>query len=538
MSRKKRIQEYIKSSFGRNPMEGQMYDRTTQRMDRIRKYHVNLLEREKSTGLVDEITWNDLEMDQVFLRINHTESYAGEQVLYRRLHELKEYREEDAGVSAEERLSYLDGNPEERLEMETRLYEIGKYDSDYFLTTFLMNPNLWEVKGEWLLHLLQFCLAFFAVTSVALDHPACIVGLLVTVIVNLLMYFRTKQKYEVYLDSLGSFKKLCDFADWMKKRESRWNVFGYDAVTGALKSLKGMRTYLLNFVSRRQGAMAGDLGSVLLDYLFGITLIDVSMFNWMMRKLKNNETEVMELFRFAGEIDSDISVLSYRKSMDLWCVPEKQEKGISVKGVIHPLLSHPVENDFKLEGHAIITGANASGKSTFMKAVAVNVILAQTIHTCAAECFSLRAMHVMTCMSLKDDILAGESYYVREAKYLKRMLEQIKENKDLLCVIDEILKGTNTTERIAASKAILSYISKKECVSMVATHDMELTEEAGWEKYYFDSRIAEGDVWFDYKIHKGIGGKSNAVSLLELLDYPKEIVKEARDNLALQSCKG
>lgn len=87
----------------------------------------------------------------------------------------------------------------------------------------------------------------------------------------------------------------------------------------------------------------------------------------------------------------------------------------------------------------MITGANASGKSTFMKALAVNVILAQTIHTVTAKEFAIPRLGVMTSMALRDDILTGESYYIREAKYLKRMLDAVTEEAPILCVIDEIL---------------------------------------------------------------------------------------------------
>lgn len=112
---------------------------------------------------------------------------------------------------------------------------------------------------------------------------------------------------------------------------------------------------------------------------------------------------------------------------------------------MHPLLKNAVGNDFILEDRAILTGANASGKSTFMKAVAINVILAQTIHTCTAEMFDVENVRVMTCMSLRDDVESGESYYFREAKYLRRIVEQMKKGR-VFCVIDEIFKGTNTTE--------------------------------------------------------------------------------------------
>lgn len=84
------------------------------------------------------------------------------------------------------------------------------------------------------------------------------------------------------------------------------------------------------------------------------------------------------------------------------------------------------------------------------------------------------AIQVMTSMALRDDVLQGESYYMREIKYLKRMLDELKTGEPMLFVIDEILKGTNTRERLAASNAILSYMVQKQGFLLIATHDLEL----------------------------------------------------------------
>ena len=247
--------------------------------------------------------------------------------------------------------------------------------------------------------------------------------------------------------------------------------------------------------------------------------------------IKNKQDDVWTLYDFIGDIDCEIAIASYRESQDNWCRPELRDGALEVKELVHPLLSNPVANDFVLENRAVITGANASGKSTFMKALAINVILAQTIDTCSAKHFACKPVYVMTCMSLRDDVLSGESYYFREAKYLKRMIDIISANDAVLCVIDEILKGTNTNERIAASKAIMQYIARRDCFVLVATHDMELTENNAYKKFYFDSRVEDGDIVFDYKIHSGKGGKSNAIALLELIGYPADIVSSAKANL-------
>lgn len=103
------------------------------------------------------------------------------------------------------------------------------------------------------------------------------------------------------------------------------------------------------------------------------------------------------------------------------------------------------------------------------------------------------AIQVMTSMALRDDVLQGESYYMREIKYLKRMLDELETGEPMLFVIDEILKGTNTRERLAASNAILSYMVQKQGFLLIATHDLELVYalKNRYDTYYFDSQVHE-----------------------------------------------
>ena len=125
-----------------------------------------------------------------------------------------------------------------------------------------------------------------------------------------------------------------------------------------------------------------------------------------------------------------------------------------------------------------------------------------------------------------------ESYYFREARYLKRMIDVIDSRNNVLCVVDEILKGTNTHERIAASKAILDYIAKDNCIALIATHDMELTEMLGekYDNYHFRETVTDKEVLFDYKLHKGPSKTRNAIKLLKAMDFDalKEINNETR----------
>lgn len=504
-------------------------DWTRSRLDKIQIYHNEILEK-KDAECIDNITWNDLEMDEVFLCINRTKSFIGEQLLYHRLHDVGT---EQNWKIFEEKAVCLEENETVRRKLEKKLTVIGKKEEDYHLPTFLMHTELWKIEcGIWL-YVLQVLLAVFLLGSIIYEHEVWIAGLLGVAIVNLLVYLRVKQQYEVFLFSIGSLKEIIKLGKWMLDKEECGQFINTE-VRNAVEELQPITKRMLGWQSRKYAGMTGDMTAMLQDYLMGITLIDVAMFNHIMKMIHNKQDKVLFLYEFVGQMDMLLAIASYRKSMDKWCLPEICEYGeIVCIGVAHPLLTHPVTNDFTLKQRAMITGANASGKSTFMKALGVNVILAQTIHTCVAEYFSIPKLYVMTSMALRDDILTGESYYIREVKYLKRMLDGKRENMNTLCMIDEILKGTNTNERLAASSAILRYLAGTENFVLIATHDTELIYgmKEYYEQYFFESRIVGKDILFDYRIKKGIGGKSNAIALLELLKFPEEIVDMAKQNM-------
>ena len=211
-----------------------------------------------------------------------------------------------------------------------------------------------------------------------------------------------------------------------------------------------------------------------------------------------------------GLLDFALSAASYRESLSYYCRPEfldEKKAGcrIDVEELYHPLLTHPVANSLYAEGGILLTGSNASGKSTFMKNMAVNAILAQ-----------------------------GESYFVVEVKSLKRILEASREKTPLLCVIDEVLRGTNTTERIAASESVLAALRRANVLCLAATHDTELTYllEDLYTNYHFEEQITAQSISFPYRLEQGPARGKNAIALLGNMGIDEKIVKQAERRAA------
>ena len=182
----------------------------------------------------------------------------------------------------------------------------------------------------------------------------------------------------------------------------------------------------------------------------------------------------------------------------------------------------------------LLTGSNASGKSTFLKTVAINGILAQTIYTSAASRFILPPSEIYSSMALRDNLSQNDSYYMAEIKSIKRILDKAAEGKEILCFIDEVLRGTNTIERIAASSEILKALKRENVICFAATHDIELTYilEDDYANYHFEEEVSGDDVKFNYHLNKGRTVTRNAIRLLKVLGYPSEIVEGAMEKVS------
>jgi len=188
-----------------------------------------------------------------------------------------------------------------------------------------------------------------------------------------------------------------------------------------------------------------------------------------------------------------------------------------------------VVNDLKEKQSVLITGSNASGKSTFLKTVAINAILAQTINTCTASAYVANYYEIYSSMALRDDLESNESYYIVEIKSLKRILDSISGDKHILCFVDEVLRGTNTVERIAASSRILKNLAENNVMCFAATHDIELTHilEDYYSNYHFEEELEDNNITFNYKLFKGRATSRNAIKLLSVIGYSDVIISDA-----------
>ncbi|REB10993.1 hypothetical protein DVB69_01580 [Sporosarcina sp. BI001-red] len=270
------------------------------------------------------------------------------------------------------------------------------------------------------------------------------------------------------------------------------------------------------------------------EYIRIIFLIDFLIYNKVMKIISNNYKSYENIWKTIGEIDAAIAVAYYRKSLKYYSNPSFSEnEEVTFKDMAHPLLNEPAVNSSLLNKLTLITGSNASGKSTYIKAIAINAIFAQTINTVLAKEWSMKPSIVITSMAIQDDLLKGDSYFIAEIKSLKRILNVISHGQPVFSFVDEILKGTNTIERISASAAIMKWLSVHDGINILASHDIELTEisESLYSNQHFREKIEDGKIIFDYKVHEGPSKTRNSIKLLDLLEFPSEIISSA-ENIA------
>lgn len=526
---KRKIQrKMLAKEYDMSPDEYTNMDFAKDRLEKIKIYLKETLENE-NVETIDEVTWNDLNMDDMYFKLNHTRSFVGEQVLYKELATIS-----SKPFVSEEHIAYLSSNSEKRIDLEQALYGIGKQKDDYYLPIIINDASALRIGVWWIYNILQLLIFVLLFVALFTENKLFIIATIGIGVINLTISMHLKNKYQDMLFSIGGIKQMTSLVKLISNDKELSSVFLTDKLNTVIKTAERISKYISNFQIRRKYYMIGDGGGLLLDYIMGITLYDIVAYNRVIKLMESHRDDVQTLYKLVGQLDVEIAVASYRHRIKSWCIPVFDSDIITVSELVHPAVNKCISNSVTIKNGIMLTGANASGKSTFMKAIAVNIILAQTINTASANKFTIPdKIKIMSSMSLRDDIETGESYYLREINQLKRMLEAINEKKPTIIFIDEILKGTNSVERVAASYGVLEYLCHKNAFVVVATHDISLVElvKGRYKCYYFGSEIIDGEIKLDYKLHKGINSTSNAIKLLEIAGFPQEIIKLSKGQI-------
>lgn len=287
------------------------------------------------------------------------------------------------------------------------------------------------------------------------------------------------------------------------------------------------------FLSRYSG---DDFIRIIIDYLNMFYLFELSFSCRAIVATNEQRAMCLKVYGIIGRLDAFQGISTALSEYPFFCVPEfKTGRTFSVEDLYHPLVSKPVCNTVHGTGKSfLLSGTNMSGKTTFMKALAINLLFSQTIGVCLARKAVLPPARLKTMITRTDAIIGGRSHFFSEASDLLHMLQEAEQAKrDFWFIIDEIFRGTNSIERMAAGGAFLNYLTRRSLV-FASTHDLELSKllRSEFDSYYFSEVITEKDARFDYLIKKGTCQSRNAIKLMIMAGYPKEVTDEANKYIA------
>jgi hypothetical protein len=475
-------------------------------------------------------------MDSVFTVLDRTESVIGQQALYHRLRTPKTGPALDAFESLV-RMMDLQPLERERAQMAlARLKDPAGYD-----VWRLAKPRAIET-ATW--HFL-FPVAGALTALALLATPIWPVAVFVAAAGAVLTMFLRASAARYLKMGVGPFRQvgpLLNAAGTLAEIEYP----GASAIVGTLRTdvakLAGLRR-IASRVGRDTSVI--DLGSIVFEYVNSLLCLDANALYLGGREIRIHGAELSRVLTAVGEIDAAISIASFRHGTEGWTRPHwrKPGTGATLGGIRHPLLSDAVANTVMIgdPSGVIVTGSNMSGKSTFLRTVGVTAVLAQSINTCLADSYEASPFIIRSCIGRADDPASGKSYYLVEVDSVLQLVKDSATDVPHLFLFDELFRGTNAVERIAAGEAVLRALLTPRAnskpaphVVLAATHDHELVElVVGWYvAYHFTDSVGDDGLAFDYQLLPGVATSRNAISLLKLRGAPEDLVSRAMNRAA------
>ncbi|MGH4119058.1 MutS-related protein [Clostridium sp.] len=476
---------------------------------------------------VDDQTYLDLNMNEVFRRVDRTLSSPGEQYLYHILR--NPILNEGKLINRDKTIRFFQEHSEIREKIQASLLNLGRQRNNT-ITSFLWEQISYKTSMKPLLYFLTI-LAFGSLVSIPfIGIYKALISIFVIYAANLYVSTKIKANIGTEIKAMGYLGRIISLAEIMGKNEDK----GIKEYTSKLKE----KASICKIITKKNSAISiGRIEGVdmFYEYVNIFFLLEARGFYRIIDEVKKHCEVLRDIYLILGEIDALISIASYRDGLLEYTEPKltKGFKQIVGGNIKHPLIEAAVGNSLTIEKGVIITGSNMSGKSTFLRAVGLNALFAQTIFTCLATSYEGGYFNIVSSMTVSDDITSGKSYYLSEAEALFRIINDCNTDVTNLCLIDEIFRGTNPIERVNASAEILAYLSNHNSLVVVATHDLEITNMVGdlYACYYFTENVGQYGLDFDYKIRKGVSSTRNAIKVLEFMGYPEEIIHRTNERI-------
>ena len=475
----------------------------------------------ESSYKIDDDTWYDLDLDEIYTIINRTTTPVGAQYLFYLLrHPLLN---EKPLKQREALIANILKNKELRESIQLTLQGLSDRDVRY------LPYSLWEPlpeKPSYAAFIPVMSFVAIGVLLLVLTGYIHVSALMIVFTVNLIFRSIVKRKIDVFIYSFQYLATLINTAE-------RIASFRFDELKDVTinleSSLKGCKKIAKKIFALQ---FKDELG--FFEFFNSYFLWDVSGFYSAIDNIKHNLESLRKIFEIVGCLDALVSAASFREEYKNYCTPQFNKDTYAVKNIYNPLLTDPIPNSLIFENKNImITGSNMAGKTTFLKTMGVNAVFAQTLHMCMAEEYRAPFLKVISSIVRQDNLVAGKSYYLAEVESVLRIIKASETEIVHLFILDEIFRGTNSEERFAASIETLKYLGNGKDFVLVATHDLQLSKllEAEYRNFHFRESVSDKGLSFDYKLHQGIAVTRNAIALLQYAGYPEIIIKNANKHI-------
>lgn len=477
--------------------------------------------RNVATDSVDDRTWTDLEFERLFSSVDSTLTPLGSQCLYQKLriyrNDPDDLEKDYAAYQALRRDTAL----RERLQLS--LWPLRR-DSEALTCESLFG----ELPANPRSTALVLCMSAASLLALAATilNPTLVWLLGAIVLGNLLILAFLHHGIHETFQATGRLGRMVSAAARLARVEAAVPISQPARLQAIFRESEALRGSFRWFLADR----SSDLVASFYLWLNVLFLADHVAAIWVARNLRRHRDALAQVFLQVGSLDADIAIASWLQRIPAHCPPViTTEKSIELSDGFHPLLSAPVANSIALSGQsALVVGTNMAGKTTFIKMVGTNIILGRTLGVCFAAAAVIPQSKVMASIRAEHSIESGKSHFFAELERILYFVQGVERDGREVLLIDELFRGTNTPERVAAGKAVLECLGAHAQV-LVTTHDVELQHllERSFATFHFveDPELPEV---FDYRLHPGISTTKNAIKLLEKVGFPPAIVQEAR----------
>jgi len=478
-------------------------------------------------AVVDDKTWSDLEFPTFFKILDTTITPIGRQYLF---NQLRTYQFEKGELNRRYRAYEVlatDHELRENIQLALKHLEM---DSAAYIADLLLGPEPEKLPLQQLV--VPCMLLAIVAVPVALAHLAPIWLCAIPFAINMFIARKVDLTLGPSVGALLDCGQLLKVANGVAARRSQVDLPYLNQLVAEIPLRKELAAKVrsLAWLDKVRNSNFGGI-AIIADLFF---LLKFALYGRSIERFLRTRTLWLSTFELVGAVDAAIAIAGFLQRHPQHCRPTLvEESTIQIKNGYHALIIQPVKNSITLTGHsALVTGSNMTGKTTFIKMVAMNVVLGHTLGFCLADRATLPRSAVRALIHGDQSVETGKSRYFAEAEAIRDFVEEAASGGCRIFILDEPYSGTNTVERVAVAKAVLRAIGQHAQV-LVTTHDVELQHLLGenFELFYFQEDPAvEG--FFDHKLHEGASTQRNAIRVLERLGYPATVIAEALATVA------